>query len=254
MTSAKPASSSVKSATRVFQVFELFAHLRIPLTVSDIARELDLPISSALMLLRSIVDAGYLTVDERRKAYFPTPRLAHLTSWIDYSIAGTKALTPLLEDLRRVTGETVVLAAEQGLDARFLRIFRSDQPLALSVNEGSSIPLDRSTIGLAMLAAKDPKTAASVLDRIDKHAGTQRSGEERAHLLDQLEEIRRSGVAIGYGLMSDGIAAVAAALPTGPSGVTYVVSVGGPRERIAENKKDIEAAVRAMLKQVNSHV
>lgn len=240
-------SSAVKSAVRVLRVFELFDALRQPLTVSDIARELEMPVSSSLMLIRSMTELGYLAFEESRKTYFPTPRLSGLTQWIESSAAGIGNISQLMRDLHELTNETVVLAVEQGTEVRFLRIIRSAQPLALSVDEGGTAPIDSSTIGLAMLAAKGPDDFERLLRRLAARHGDDFSEERQAALRQRIEEIRKERVAIGYGLMSEGIGAIAVALPKGKAGLTFTVSVGGPRERIAEREAHIVDCIREAI-------
>ena len=50
----------VKTADRTLEVFELFAQERQPLSLSDIARLLQIPISSCHDLVRTLQARGYL--------------------------------------------------------------------------------------------------------------------------------------------------------------------------------------------------
>lgn len=247
----KPAKSTtaagVKSAIRVFEVLELFNRIRTPLTVSDISRELEYPLSSSLMLLRCMTDYGYLTMEETGKSYYPTPRLSHLTGWVEYSTAGVDNLSYLMEDLSKLSGETVVLAAEQGLDIVFLRILQSDHPLTLSIKEGSRTVIERSAIGLAALSTKTTEELDTILDRINALPDRKLSATVRQELIAEIKKIRKSGISIGYGRMSHDIGAIAAPLPKGNSKVTYVVSVGGPRERILANQDYIAKSLKSVI-------
>lgn len=243
-------AGGVKSAVRVFEILELFDQVRIPLTVSDIARELDYPVSSALMLLRCMQDQGYLTLDEHRKTYMPTPRLSRITGWVDYSATGVKDLNGMLEDLQRSTGETIVLAAQQGIDAVFLRILRSHQPVSLAVQEGSWATLEESSVGLAILSAKTDGELDALLARINKDPERALSLSARQDLLKRVAKVRAKGVSCGYGYMSPDTGGIAAPLPVGPSGVLYVISVGGPKDRIKSREKEIVAALKDAVVQI----
>ena len=243
-----PASTAgVKSALRVFEVLELFDELRQPLTVSDVARELGYPVSSALMLLRCMNDMGYLSLDSQRKVYCPTPRLSRVTSWVDYSAVGIAHLNDMLLDISRLTGETIVLAAEQDLDAVFLRIIRSAKPLSLSVDVGGRARLESSAIGCAILAPKEDDELQRFFARLDTLPDRRLSRRERKALEQRVADCRERGVAIGFGLMSPDIGAIAAPLPRGDINVQYVVSVGGPADRIAENQDTLIDALQRVL-------
>ena len=58
---------TVKSAARVFEVLEYFDRIRRAATVMEIARTLDYPQSSTSVLLRSMVELGYLEQDPARR-------------------------------------------------------------------------------------------------------------------------------------------------------------------------------------------
>ncbi len=62
----------VKSAGRVLEVFEFFAHRHAPATVSEVTAAPGFPLSSTSVLLKSLRSLGYLDHDARTERYLPS--------------------------------------------------------------------------------------------------------------------------------------------------------------------------------------
>lgn len=64
----------VKSALRVLEILELFDAERRPLRVADIVDRMNVPQSSASMLLKTLVARGYMDFDAASREYCPSVR------------------------------------------------------------------------------------------------------------------------------------------------------------------------------------
>jgi IclR family transcriptional regulator, KDG regulon repressor len=116
------AESEVKSARRVFEILEYFDRERRPLGLKDVPDGLGYPGSSGSALLKSLVQLGYLDYDRERRRYFPTMRIAALGGWVHDALFGDGALTGLMNQLHRATGESVILAAQSDLHAQYVHV------------------------------------------------------------------------------------------------------------------------------------
>ena len=81
--SEQPSAATVKSATRVLEIFEYFDEVRRPVTIQDVAQALSYPHSSTAALLKSLVSLGYLEHDDRGKTFFPSIRISLLGNWVE---------------------------------------------------------------------------------------------------------------------------------------------------------------------------
>ena len=63
--------SPVKSGARVVEILELFAEERRPLSATEIGAALDYPKSSASLLLHTLVECGWLSLNSESMRYFP---------------------------------------------------------------------------------------------------------------------------------------------------------------------------------------
>lgn len=70
----------VKSAGRVLQIFEIFAQNKRAMRITEIAEKLEIPQSSASLLVKTLMQNGYLDYSARGRSVQPTMRLTLLGS------------------------------------------------------------------------------------------------------------------------------------------------------------------------------
>lgn len=162
-------SSDSKAALQVlhraFRVLDLFTIQRPEWTVTEVAADLGLPLSTTHRILRVLLEHGFL----RRE---PTSRRFRLgIAAVDLGVRGrasmeTRAVfVESLRGLSEATGETAILCT---LDASGTASFcvdrvESDEPLRLSVEPGRTLPLHAGAMGKALLAFLPPGQQEAVL-------------------------------------------------------------------------------------------
>ena len=238
--------ATMKSVQRIFNVLTQFAHEQRPLSSTEIARALNLPASSTLLLLKSMAQIGLLSFDGKGKLYFPTPELKYLVDWVDTKIVGSPHLTGLLNDLRDATQETVALSVVNDLDIVFVHIMPSQRPVALTVDVGSSRPLDMSAVGWMAMAEKSDSDLATLLRRLAERARREGRPFDVKEIEAEVHAARKTGYSVGYGLVSPDAGAIAMALPTAMPGTSYVIGVAGPLERLRAEEMTIIATMHAI--------
>ena len=72
---------SVKSATRAFELLEVFERERRPLRVNTLVERLGAPQSSVSMLLKTLVSDGYMEFNPATREYCPSARVAFFCEW-----------------------------------------------------------------------------------------------------------------------------------------------------------------------------
>jgi hypothetical protein len=106
--------SFAKSAIRSLELLDLFAFEQRPMRTVEIRDALDLHPSSADQLLKTMVNAGYLQFDDRKKLYFLTTRLGAFASWFG-SVAIAK-LPDLLNAVHAAFGKATMISVRQKRD------------------------------------------------------------------------------------------------------------------------------------------
>lgn len=237
---------AVKSARRAFEILEFFDRERRPLALKDILDGLGYPASSGSALLKSLVALGYLDYDRDRRTYFPTMRIAALGAWVPDALFGDGALLTLMERLRTMTGETVILATQSDLHAQYVHILASAEPLQFSVPPGARRPLANSGLGWCLLSGKTDDEIERLRRRINAEPG---AGEplSREGLMRRVNEVRTRGYAVSKHTVSPGAGVIAAPLPRGAFGRVFALGVAGPVARLEMKEELILRELRTGL-------
>lgn len=230
---------SVKSALRVLEVLELFDRLQREASVSEIARELGYPVSSASMLLATLFEAGYLRHGADQRSYFPTPRVTVLGSWVEPLLQPQAEVMRLMAELGEATGETVILAAPTRDQAQYLHVVPATTTMRMHVGPGTLRPLVASGLGRVLLSTMPDERVRQLVMRHNDGPLAQEEGRiSLAALQRELSGIRARGYSVVLRGVTPGAGLVAMLLPLELSGLPLAIGIGGwAREmRVRQNE------------------
>jgi DNA-binding IclR family transcriptional regulator len=221
-----------KIVERTLDFFELFARCKRPLRLAEIAASLDLPASSCLDVVKALSERGYLYEVAPRGGYYPTLRLLDIARTASEHDALIARAEPILQRLRDDLNESVALSKSAGAGCVVLLAFDSGMPLSVKLDLGFRPQSPRDTsLGKARLAGLTPDAFAAALDAMAPDDGAGEAPTSRAALLREIEQGRRRGWFGDLEDSRDGVASLSA--PFLWNGTAYVVSVAGPKARLA---------------------
>jgi DNA-binding IclR family transcriptional regulator len=239
---------AVKSAERVMMLFEYFSLIRRPAPASEIQEALKLPQSSTSVLLRFLIDLGYLEYIRTGRMYQPTARVAIFSDWLKPFVS-ENLFCARLDELRDITRETVVVGSRNGDQIDFIHIVLSNQDVQFYMQEGTRRNLCISASGrilLSLLYDEENVRLAKIYNGRQGAGGKPISIRE---LLSSIADIRDTGLSETIETF-DGerdIHAVAMLIPASENGVQYSVTVVGPKARMLQRRKDIIEAMHEWL-------
>jgi IclR family transcriptional regulator, acetate operon repressor len=220
----------VKSADRTLDIFELFAREQQPMSLTDIARTMGVPLSSRFQLIGALRERGFVyEVDEHRRVY-PTRKMLELATLTASFEPWTKQLEAKLARLRDVTQETTILGRRQSDVVLYLAVLEGPQIIRYTAHAGDRKPLHSSAIGKALLSAMEKDERDAVLARITLEKRTKTTITSKSALIEDLAATSRCGFAVTRG---ENVADVAAlALPFRLHGDLYAIAIAGPMQRV----------------------
>ena len=233
----------VKSARRTLDLLEYFAAIRRPATVSEIERVLDMPQSSASVLLRSMVALGYLEYLREDRTFRPTLRVAKLGDWIHHGLPSP--LTAELEGLRDQLQESIVLGRRHGAQVEFIYYLMADRDVQFYARRNSLQPMTVSAVGNALLTQLPPAEVRGIIRRNNADAASPRQIVNEAELLQSLERDRERGFSeteAAFGGERE-FHVIAKVLPENEATERFAVGVGGPRKRMLDNRDTVLRAL-----------
>lgn len=220
------------TAVRVLDIFEAFASLQKPLTLSQLAEAVDAPVSSCFGIVKALEERGYLHSVSSRKEWYPTGRMLQNTRAIERSEPLIARFDPILTALRDQTNETVILgqAASSGAMVIYLNVFEGTQAIRYSAQVGDRKPLHSTAIGKVLLGCMPADQRGRIVARIRTDAITDRTMTDPNAVLQDIEEGLKRGYQMTRGENVVDVGAVA--MPIYLLGRTFGVAVAGPVQRL----------------------
>jgi DNA-binding IclR family transcriptional regulator len=230
-------SSTVKSAERVLAALQVLARHSRPVPTMVIARECDIPKSSAHHLLNVMSDRQFVTYYETERAWGLGVAAFEIGSAYLRSGPLQRLGRPLLQELSQRTGDTAHLAMLRGTDVLYID---KEQPTGrvtqLVTEVGVRLPAHLTAVGRAILAELSATQVRAIYAGQPLVRRTRRGPTSVAALLRQLQEVRERGYALDRELVTPGISCLAAPVfsheevPVGAIGITFVSTQRGAAE------------------------
>lgn len=241
----------VKSAVRVLQVLELFDRIQREASVSEVARELNYPLSSTSVLLGNLSELGYLRHGADRRSYFPTPRVTLLGSWIAPFLAPSGDLMQLLAELGENTGETIILAAPVRDQVQYLHVVPASTTMRMHVGPGTMRTLVSSGLGRLLLSNMAEEKVRHLVLRHNEGPGAADARVSLSALQRDLALIRAQGYSLTLRGLTPGAAVLGMLLPLTISGVPLAVGIGGWARSM---KKELPQYLSLLRSSINLHL
>jgi DNA-binding IclR family transcriptional regulator len=220
-----------KIVERTLDFLELFADQKRPLSLSDISRLLNIPVSSCHDVLQALIERGYVYEVSPRGGYYPTLRLHGVAAAIAENDPVPLRAEPLLRALRDTLDESVLLAQVSGLEATYLLTFEPAHPLRFQQKVGNRVTsLHATSGGKALLGSLDDATLAAVLKAAKLTAFTGSTTTSKPALRKQIELGRSRGYYVNQEESVEGVTTLSATFNWHVS--VYIVTVAGPTARL----------------------
>lgn len=188
-------AAPVKSAVRTVLLLEHFAARPGLHSLADIQNDLSLPKSSLYMLLRTLVNLGWVETDATGTRYGIGVRALLVgSSYIDGDEV-VAAARPTLDRLSDDTTETIHLARMDGTSVVYLATRQSQHYLRPFTRVGRRLPVHSTALGKALLATHTDEEVRRLLPR-RLEAVTEHTITDREQLVEELALVREQGYAV----------------------------------------------------------
>jgi DNA-binding IclR family transcriptional regulator len=240
-----------KSGVRVLEILEWFSDTRRPAIAQEIAQVLELPISSASDLLKSLVETGHLLFNKDDKTYYPSPRVLRLSLSLLPNELDSAGLLGILRDLRARTGECVAINSLNGHQMQFLSILPSPSVVQEQDLAGLKYPLIGSASGSAILATKRDFEIIEIVKKATVPCSSRERAEAIQTTLESARLARKRGYAVSYLDQWPSAMSVAVTLPEQESRYPLALCIGG---RKADLRGREEYLANLMRQTISEHL
>ncbi len=217
----------VQSIDRAFDLLELLAGAGGQLSISHLASQSRLPMTTIHRVLRTLAARGYVR-QELSKVYTLGPRLIHLGGTASRLLGAWSR--PYLDRLVEATGESASLTVLDADEVVYVAQVPSPHYLRMFTEVGRRAPAYCTAAGKALLGQLDDTRVRAALARTGTPAHTPRTITEPDAVLDHIRLVRAQGYAVDDGEHAVGVRCIAVPVSGGPR--IMALSISGPEGRL----------------------
>lgn len=230
------ATTETQSLHRAIAILDCFRDIQPQLGVREIARQLELHPSTVGRMLATLTSLGILNQDKETHRYRMGSKVLKWSSVYMSNIDLRVEARPYLEELHRVTQETVHLDIPDGVSRICIDRIESPHRLRWVANIGERMPYYASASGKVMLAFMPSQQQKSIIKSTPMERLTPNTTTDPKVLLHELELIKKNGFALSEGERVEGVSCVAAPIFEPAGKIIGGITISGPITRFSEQK------------------
>lgn len=240
-----------KIVNRTLDFFELFADQGRPLSLSEIANILQIPMSSCHDVLTALQERGYVYELTPRSGYYASLKLQEVATRIVANDPIIPRAEVALREVRNRLDDSVLLSRVDGRKASYLLVLEPSYPLRFLRRVGDRTGvLHATSVGKALLGSLDEQTCRRVISKLDMPKLTENTIQSRDELLRQIETSRKRGYYVSIEESEPGATTVSRPLRWNKS--TLIVTVAGPRHRVEPRIPEIAEELAAVCTELEA--
>lgn len=228
----------IQSLARAFNILEILADYPRGLTLTELARLVELSKSTVHRFLVSLGDSGYVYKESSSGKYRLTLRMFEVGGKAVHSLNILEIARPLLDHLAEVTGETIHLVLHDGVNVVYIYKYNI---VAAAINIGSEtetcFPIYCTGVGKAILAHLPPEEIADIWKNSNIVRYTENTITDYDDMLAELARIRRYNYAQDNEEHERYISCIAAPVFDYSGRPRYALSITAPTVRISETRR-----------------
>jgi len=244
-------TSTHQSLQRGLQIVEMVAEMAEPPTLSAIARQSKLNLSTTHHILKALMEFGYLIQAPETHIYSLSSKLFRLTrqTWTVEQLA--EIATPFLEKLGSLTGEGTSLAVLRNGHVIIAAKQEQEGPLRVVQRIGESRPIYCTAVGKVLAAGLPEPEFEKLVERIDFQRKTPKTITSPAEFRKEMARIRKKGVAFDNEEHIKGVRCLAAPIRDYSGETRAALCVVGPKDnllpkRMSKVQHDLLAVAAAL--------
>jgi DNA-binding IclR family transcriptional regulator len=239
----------IKSAGRAMRILETMDAAGHDLKVSEIANRLDIPQSSASLLIKSLNTMGFLDFNPETRTYRPSVRVAMLGTWVLGDETRTADLLNLMSKVSDETGQTVALVVQNGIRMQYVNTVESTETIRMIIHTGATRPIHMGAAGLVLLAQKKDDEIKRILVHSNSVNEDPRLRADEATVFEQIAFIRTNGYYASDSLFTPNAGMLAMPLDLGPGSRPMAIGIGAFSSFLQQNKETLLESLQSAVEE-----
>jgi len=244
--------NTVNSILRVLEILECFTAIKTTWSLTDLADELKLPITTVHRQLKTLVSAGYIAQDSSHKTYTVGSKLILMSCQMLSKYDFRNIARPYLECLMQSAQETIHLCQLDGNEMFYVdKIESTTQSVNCNSRIGKKIPAHSAAAGKVLLSMKGQAFIEKYCESLsDYPVFTENTITSPSVLKDELSKIKAQGYAIDNEEAELGLVCVAMPVYDANQCIA-AVSISGPGFRMHDQIKNLIPLLKKQTEEIS---
>lgn len=227
---------SVQAVVKAFDLLETLAAENTDPTVPLLAKKLKITSNKLFRLLATLEEKGLVERDGMTGVYRLGLSAFEMAQHILKSASIIRLSHPIMEELARKHDEAIYITVLNNDEVLFLDMVDSFQQVKTVPFVGMRFPFFTNAAGKVIKAM----SSSDVLERLGKRRASKTGIRDIKQLESELDDIRRSGVAVDDGGLGEGVCAVAVAIKDYAGMVVGALTLLAPSFRMLQDRLEQE--------------
>lgn len=229
-------SKSNQSVEKALLILEILCQNTGEMRLQDIASQADLPASTALRMVNTLVRCGYAAQNPESLKYYPSYKLCTISSGISASNALVKVAKPFMDTLAREAFEAITFAIEYDGHAMFIAINQNYvHSVRVEHTVGILSPMHTSAVGKILLFNHTKSEIADIFNKSDKPVNTQNTITDIHSLFDNLSLVSKNGYSMNDEEGTIGAKCFACPVYDCTGVICSAIGISGPSVHVTED-------------------
>jgi DNA-binding IclR family transcriptional regulator len=223
-----------QSIEKTFNIIEIMAEGGEPLRLQDIALKVDMPASTVLRLVNTLVSCGYAYQDSNTLKYSLSLKFMQIGGLVSSQTRIRDIAHPYLLEISKKSKESVCLAIEHDMEVLYLDVI--DGPggmLRITQRIGKIAPLHSTAVGKILMLNYDAKQLNQLIAIKGLTALTPNTITDKESLIKEINKIEMQGYAIDDEECELGARCISAGIKDYSGKYIAGISVSGPTTRMS---------------------
>ena len=220
--------------SKIRVILDAFSLAKPALTLGELRAATGFPTSTVQRLVANLVAEGFLDRDGDRYRIGAT--MAYWAAPASRGIDRLRAVTPALQELRALTGETACFFVREGPYRVCVAIEETSHAIRREMHVGKVVPLQAGSAGRVLMAWDDDALTEVLAGPLESF--TELSVTDPETLRADVEQVRRDGWSYTEGERDEGAAGLSAPVFDAAARLVGAMTISGPTSRVTRASAD----------------
>lgn len=229
---------------RALFLLEFIASTDGKIGVRELAESVNLPKSTTHRILDTLLQTGFVEQDPNTEKYFIGLKAIEIGMSGLRKVDLVETSIPYLKELTLSTSQTAFLAVYNEGEIVYLYKSEGTSSVITNANLGTRSPVHCTGLGKAILAYFPLEEVEKIISEKGLKKYTHTTITDSQEFLQELSNIRHTGVAFNNEEHDDGLSSIAAPIFNLTGNVVASISVAGLTNRISEDQRNIAMLIK----------